>query len=116
MNAVIQRKPIWQEIVDECKWERSRGRDPREYAGYVTDEDACRYIQECEESLVTTLADSICNLDREHEELERLIERIQNRGDSLPISDAQRLVDILQTAFTNEVRRRLAKRIDEAQL
>ena len=116
MNAVIKRKTVWQEIVEECRHERHHGRDPREYAGFVDDTDACRHIQECAESLVTTMAEAICDLDKEHDELERLIERVMNRGDSLPISDAQRLVGIMQSAFTDAVRKRLARRIDEAGL
>lgn len=116
MNAVIKRKPIWQEIVEECRHERHHGRDPREYVGHVDDADACRYIRECDESLVSTMATAICDLGKEHDELDRLIERVMNRGDSLPISDAMRLVDIMQMAFTNYVRERLRKKIDEAGL
>lgn len=116
MNAVVQRKPIWQEIVEECRHERHHGREV-DHVSHVDDEDACRYIQECQadgaDGLVQTMAEAMTDIDgRDLRDLEQIIVRVMNRGDSVPMTDAVRLIELLQNAFTNRVRYSLAKRIE----
>lgn len=114
MNAVIKPKPVWQRVVEDCRWERRHGRDAREVAESIDDEDAARYIEELgDESLVQALADGLCDLDeRRADELEKILKRVQLSGDKLPVQDAVDLAELLQYAVTNYVRGHIRRRID----